>query len=197
MIATVKSIFPEPVPYIDRCGMLASYPKVGPFITSLTTQRYKATERPLYEAILRESQPPLLLANVGSLDLGRDWKSGSHSLLKADFETLKANFVPHWGPIWVAGKELQLESGRDQTSEVLISGKYTLEADQPLTVDGVVVEPGRVVQLSQGTHAFRSDRTGTARLRFGEELVRPTRAPPSKWLFEGEPSPQSFSWFHF
>jgi len=196
VIATTKAIFPKPVPYVDRCGMIASYPKVGPFITSLTTQRYQAAGKPVFETLLRESQPPLLLANVGGLDVSGNWHRGSHSLLKADFQTLKSNFVPFWGPVWVAGKDLQLEAEREQEIEMLISGRYTLEADQPLTLDhSIVVEPGRAIQLEQGIHTIVAGHGGSARLRFGEALTLPTRAPPSKWLFEGTPARQPlFSW---
>lgn len=185
VIAAVKAIFPEPVPYIDRCGMLASFPKVNPFITTLTAGRYRARGVPRFEELLRRAQPPLLLVNINALDPSREWRSGAHALMRQDLALLSANFVPHWGPIWVAGKNLTLQAEEEASFEMLIGGTYTLEAEQPLSIDGRLVQPGQTVQLAQGPHAARAEHAGTARLRYGDHLARPAGKPASTALFEG------------
>lgn len=184
LIAGVKTVFPSPVPYIDRCGMIASYPKVNRFITSLTAGRYQARGEPQFEDLLRRTQPPLLLANVGSLNLNREWRSGSHALLRPDFEVLRANFIHHWGPIWVAGKELTLQAEQDAVFEIQIAGTYTVESAQPLVLDGRPVQPGQTVQLAQSAHSARAEHAGSARLRYGDHLPIPSGRLPSKKLFD-------------
>lgn len=184
LIAAAKSLFPQPVPYIDRCGMVASFPKVNSFITTLTVRRYRAAGVPRFDEILRTTQPPLLLANVNALDLNREWRSGVHALLREDFAVLGANFIQHWGPIWVAGKELSLEAERDLPFDILIAGTYTLEAEQQVLIDGRAVPPGQTLELTQGAHAARASQPGVARLRYGDHLQLPPGKPPSRVLFE-------------
>lgn len=184
LIAAAKALFPQPVPYIDRCGMVASFPKVNSFITTLTVGRYRAAGVPKFAEILRTTQPPLLLANVNALDLNREWRSGVHALLREDFDVLDANFIQHWGPIWVAGKELSLAAGEEVPFDILIAGTYTLEAEQPLSIDGRTILPEHTVELGQGAHAARSSTPGVVRLRYGAHLPKPADKPPSRELFE-------------
>jgi hypothetical protein len=189
-VATAKSLFPDPIPYIDRCGMISSYPKVGLFMSSLMMERYRAVGKPVFETILRERQPPMLIANSMDLDLRRSGREiepqGAQPLLAADFDILKANFVNHWGPIWVAGKEFEVEPDRANDVHILISGIYTLEADQAVQVDdSTILNPGRFMHLGQGTHRVRSQRAGPVRLRIGTSLARPSHPPPFGTLIEG------------
>ena len=68
LIAAVHQQFPRPVPYVDRCGMIASFPKVGPFLSTLVWARYRASGQPIFSALIRERRPEFLLANDRSLD---------------------------------------------------------------------------------------------------------------------------------
>lgn len=189
VIATVKALFPEPTPYIDRCGMIASYPKVGPFMTSFGMDRYRRAGVPVFESILHTRQPSFLLANVSGLDLGAAGAGppgGVYKLFSEDWQILKANFVHHWGPLWVAGKVAELTPELEHDINVLISGTYTLEANQPVSIDQLApIHPGESLHLQQGPHTLTAQRAGTIRLRIGARLGRPARPPPPGALLEG------------
>lgn len=187
LLAAVHEIFPEPVPYVDRCGMVSSFPKVGPFMTSWSMDNYRQQGENIMKSLLKEEQPRMVLANVVSLQLHRSRVRGSHALRRADFQTLRANFIHHWGDVWVAGKALTAPVDETRTFQVLIGGEYTLESPEPVQIDGETVSPRQVVTLTVGKHSVRA--LGAApvdiKLRTGDNLARPGREPRAGALFRG------------
>jgi len=183
-------LFPDPVAYIDRNSMIASYPKVGFFMSSWGMENYLAGNRPIMEDLIRREQPVFLLANSCALELSRQPTEDPDlcplRLLDADFEILRDNFVHHWGAIYVAGKTFQLEAqAKPQFFEVLIPGVYTLEAAAPASIDGKTYRPGDPVTLDQATHAISA--TGGAMrvlLRWGQGLYRPDHEPSLQPIYK-------------
>jgi hypothetical protein len=183
VIAAVHEMFPEPVPYLDRCGMISSFPRARVFMSTYVLQRYRERGVPSMGRIVAEDQPRFLLANVSGLALQQPWDTvqiSDHRLLQEDFEFLQNNFVWHWGPIWLPGKRLAL-SGREMRFGIVVGGPYTVEATRSVTIDGALARPGDVVQLETGEHRVIGFDSLT--LRFGARLSRPAADPPFRGLF--------------
>jgi hypothetical protein len=187
----VHELFPEPVPYIDRNSMVASYPKVGFFMTSWGMEGYRAAGKRIMRDLLIGATPQFMIANTAALDLSvpltDEERSSVYRLFPEDFQTLRDNFVHHWGQIYVPGKRFELESTTlTQQFEILIHGEYTLEASAPVVIDGAEVRPGEQLQLDKGGHRIVS--TGpvqSAVLRWGRNLDRPARAPSPQPIYFG------------
>jgi hypothetical protein len=187
LLAAVREIFPTPVAYIDRCSMVAAYPKAGPFMTTYVLSTYRERGEAIMPGLVRDRQPVFVLANVGGLDLGAEWEAIGrlqHRLLREDFEFLRARYVHHWGPIFVAGANLEAVPGEDRAFELPVAGVYTLEAAGSVAVDGQPRVAGEVFPLAAGSHLVRSlDAPGRLTLRYGAHLPRPSGPPPSMPLF--------------
>lgn len=188
VIAAVHTIFPSPVPYVDRCAMVATFPKVGPFMSTWAIEDYRQRGRPVMVELLTQEKPHFLLQNTNSLDLGRPPGKSRRGdgFLPRDFATLQANFIPHWGPIWVAGKTVEI-SGADVSVvvDVVIAGRYLLEAAGSVSIDGQVVSPGAILDLHQGVHTLSAPEAGTISLRIASAQPPPTTPPPKARIFVG------------
>jgi hypothetical protein len=188
IIKTIHEIFPEPVPYIDRCFMISSFPMVGIHMTSWDMEQYARANRPIMRELLVTKQPVFLIANINRLDLslssgvaGRDfyWVD---PLLEEDFNVLKDNFIHHWGIIYIAGKHFQFDS-RNTTRkfENLIPGIYTIESAGDLWVDRVLYKPGDKIRLENKSYSVAPQTTPMeVALRWGEDLYRPPDPPPTQ-----------------
>jgi hypothetical protein len=196
VIDAVKEIFPEPVPYLDRCGMVGSYPMAGFFMSTWTLGNYRRAGEPVMQRILEEEQPRFLIANLETIDPGRAWKKGSrgHRLLKKDHTWLRENFVRHAGPIWVVGKRVSVKPRKTRAFTIPVEGPYTVEAPAPVRIDGETVSPGGAVFLERGPHKLRlaAEEGGSAvevTLRYGDNLPRP-ELPSMRNLFRDGPHPR-------
>ncbi|MDP2344022.1 MAG: hypothetical protein Q8O67_23895 [Deltaproteobacteria bacterium] len=188
VVDAVHAIFPTPVPYVDRCAMIATFPKAGPFMSTWTLAAYRKLGTPIMEPLLRQYQPQFVLQNVGGLELGRSFEGNAkaHRLLPADFAILQQNFIPHWGPIWVAGKAVSLPGNDASVAvDVVIAGRYVLESAAPVMVDGAAVAPSAVVELVEGAHTLSASRPLVATLRTASAQPPPTSAAPKDPLFVG------------
>jgi len=194
VLDAVHQIFPEPVPYIDRCGMVASFPKVGLFMSTWTLEDYRQRGTPVMADVLAREQPRFVLANVPSLDLGQpvlDVDDGVYALLPADAALLRDNFVPHWGPVQVAGKRITLDDEHPSvTSSWAIGGRYVVETATPVRIDGVTRAAGDVVDLEPGPHTIAAvegtpvGTVGTVVLRTAEARPPPDVVAPTERLFQ-------------
>ena len=195
-IALVHRLFPEPVPYIDRCSMIASFPKVGFFMSSWGMEVYRDAGRPVFRELIRREHPPFLIANTRSLDPSLSQEAlrarGGLTLLEEDFAVLGETYVHHWGLLYVAGKRLDLSAGAPVDFEILIPGRYTLEAAGEVTIDGQRYAAGSTLALAAGSHSAQAIEPGTGGigageviLRWGENLYVPPDPPPPGWIFAG------------
>jgi hypothetical protein len=185
VIRAVHDIFPKPVPYIDRNGMIASFPKVGFFMSSWGIDEYRAGRTPVFANLLRTRQPKLLIANSPVLVSAMGADTGWALLFKEDAAILRDNFVPYWGKLYVAGKRAHLERDTDSACQVLIPGPYRLESEGSVTIDGVLRQPGSSVELSMGRLILRSDRTQEIVLRTTDAGAVPSYSPPQGQIYTG------------
>ena len=184
VLTAVHTIFPEPVPYLDRCGMVASFPSANMFMSTYVTAAYRRVGVSLMPGIVATRQPRFLVANVLALELDKPWSmvsASGHRLLREDFEFLRNNFVHHWGPIWVPGKRVVLRRGADVPVTIVVAGAYTVESEAPVRIDGTSVAPDEVVELAAGTHRVAG--SGTLTLRSGARLRYPATPLPTQGLF--------------
>jgi len=188
LLTVVHRMFPRPVPYIDRCSMVSSFPKVGFFMSSWGLQRYRETGVPSFRALLAERPVPFLIANTISLRLDlpdRVLAGHPYSLLREDLALIRDNFVHHWGLIFVQGKRFDfVAQPGPREFEILSGGPFTLEAEGAVEIDGVAVNPGTIVELAAGPHvAVAGEGTRGAVLRWGERLWRPDFPPLTAPIF--------------
>jgi hypothetical protein len=190
LLAGIHEMFPEPVAYIDRCSMISRYSKKGFFMASWQMAEYWDAGEPVMRKAILDGQPRFLLANSPYLDLSRPPSSAQASdrgLFREDADVLAGNFIPHWGPVHVAGKSLALSStAPEKEFEILIDGPYTLEGDGPVLIDEHELAPGAVVELEKGMHAIELVAAeGNFVLRWGRGLHRPKAPPPQDPIFRG------------
>ena len=202
VLEAVHHTFPQPVSYIDRCGMVSSFPKAGLFMSTWSLEDYRLRGRAVMADVLARQQPRFVLANVESLDLQQptlDTADTVYALLPEDFAVLRGNFVHHWGPIWVAGKRIALDGDTPiVTTDVLIAGRYVIESAGSVRIDGVSHNAGDIVDLPTGLHtvaldvdvvdgADGADGAGLATtvvLRTADALPPPAFVAPTERLFQ-------------
>jgi hypothetical protein len=81
IIAATHQIFPDPVNYIDRCGMISSYRKVNFFMSTWGIAAYRAANVPVMANIAERARPAFLIMNVRSLNTS---EPNSQGLLEPD-----------------------------------------------------------------------------------------------------------------
>jgi hypothetical protein len=140
---------------------------------------------PFAEEYLGRRTVPLLLVNSRAFEdaLGLSVQNRPElRLQEADRRILRENYIPHWGPIWVAGK--RFEASPDSLEfRILVPGLYTLEGGAAL-IDGKRVGTGESLQLGRGRHAIAFDGAGARTLRWGDRLPKPDRAPPERRIYQ-------------
>jgi len=184
VVAAVHRIFPRPVPYIERASMVAGFPNASFFMTSWGMEKYRAEGRPLIAERAAVRPPVFLIVSHPALQAALDGEPGGRgALLPSDATLLRENFIPHWGPIWVAGKALPAAEA-DQAFNIAIPGPYTVESAAPVAVDGEKAAPGAIVRLGCGPHRIAAH-AGPVRLRWGDHLMRPANPPPEGQLYRG------------
>ncbi len=184
VLTIIHELFPNPTPYIDRCAMIASYPKFGLFMSQWVMGDYYKTNKGIMKDILISNQPKFILANIGGLKLDKITTNTDRRLLKADEELLQDNYIPHWGPVYVAGKTVQINGGKPIDFQIYIAGHYGVEAMYPLEINGSTYQSGDIINLQQGVQNLSSRKTQTLTLRWNK-LEYPNTSPPQKKLFHG------------
>ena len=185
LIAVVHEMFPKPVPYIDRNSMISSFPKRGFFMSTWGMLNYQRNQ-PLFARVLEGDIVPLLILNSPTLENAVGLRAAidpSRSLSEQDREILRRNFIPHWGPIWVAGQRVEVTPA-GQSLEIKIPGTYTIEL-AAVEIDGRHLAQGDTATLSRGTHSLRSDIRAIVTLRWGDHLPRPAELPIDAPIYRG------------
>jgi hypothetical protein len=180
-LAAIHEIFTKPVAYVDGYGVIASFPRVGFFMSSWGMDQYRAGGRPVFGDIIAAAQPPLLLADSVPLyhSLFQEVETAPiWHLLDEDRAFLQDNYVQHWGLVFVAGKDLRPEGPNIDTAfDVAIAGDYRVEATESIWLDGAITRPGAIVTLTTGPHFFRSETTEPVTLRWAAAAPAPAAAP--------------------
>lgn len=178
LMSTIHTMFPEPVPYVDKCSMVSSYPKIGIFMSVAGMRHYLQCGEPIMDELLANKKPLFLLANHFFLDLNsKEPPRSTHGqvLLEADWKVLRSYFIHHWGPVWVVGKQFSLGPEIPlQHFEIIVPGLYTVETDTDTLIDGTLCRHGNVVSLGEGVHTIEvKGMKATIKLKWGDHLYRP------------------------
>ena len=178
-IEGVHQVFPEPASYIDGFGAIASFPRIGFFMSSWGVDSYRAASVPMFAALVAEHQPPLLVADSPSLYAalvpGFEVPE-KRLLLPEDARFLSDHYLQYWGMLFVAGTRFAAgETARDFT--IAVAGDYRIEGAGPVRIDGRGFMPGDIVSLSAGPHRFDGDTGTETRLVWAAAQPAPTEAP--------------------
>jgi hypothetical protein len=182
LLDAADEIFPQPVAYFDFCGMLGSFEKANTFMTTWGMQSYVSAGVPAMRQRMERGVVPLVLASEQQSYLTFEemltTTGPSPYFVDADAAALRDNYLPFWGPFWLAGKAVPAD-GTTRREEFLVPGPYTVH-DAAVTVDGTVYSPGDVVQLDRGMHSLGAGRGEEARLIWGDRLKQPGYVAPGR-----------------
>ena len=186
----IHNMFPKPVPYIDGCSMVSSFPKIGFFMSSAGMRGYLKRNKPIMEYLLKTKKPLFLLADVPHLDLASDTPPRSATglaLLETDWLTLKSNFIHHWGAIWVIGKQIEFTHNfEEQTFRILVPGLYSIITNGSAVINNHLVYDKDTIYLDEGVHTIKANEKNNAvTLKKGVNLFKPAQQPLQKNLFSG------------
>lgn len=148
-LAEVHRLFPDPVPYIDHNGMVASFPREGFFMSTWGIARYRAAGQPIMTDLIDRTAPPLLLANRWALHQAMtapEVQDHPMLLLPDDQVALRDAYVHYAGVIWLAGREVTL-SADPKTVALPIPGPYRLESESSVMIDGQVLKDGMTLNI--------------------------------------------------
>lgn len=180
----VHDIFPDPVAYIDFPGMIVDYPKANFFMTTWGFHKYWRGFETSFSDLLQQQTVPMMLINHDVLANNQNDNGGASELMPVDRVTLREGFIPHWGPVWVAGRTFPAGSAAGAFS-IHAPGTYTLEG-AAARIDGRLIQPGQYLVLRRGVHRFEPMASGDTRLRWGRDLHRPDYA------YAGDPMLKDF-----
>lgn len=191
ILSVIHKMFPDPVPYIDGCSAVSSYPKVGFFMSNWGFENYYATGRPIFRKILQEQHPQFILADTPHLDFrlqrNHTFFEINHDFFEMDKQVLENNYIRYWGMIWLPGKTLHtLVAGKQQTFEILIPGPYVVESSHSVFIDKMNIKPGEKTILTSGNHLIEAQKHyQNIVLRWDKIKYRPTTPPPEISTFYG------------
>ena len=185
VVAAVHQVFPEPVPYIDHGGMIASFPKANFFMSSWGVEHYLRTGRDFMPDALEKYRPPLLLVNHGVL---YPRSLSFRQLREADRKLLASSYVEYWGPIRVAGVETVIPARQAIRVRLPFPGRYRIESRHILVVDGRSLRPGDTLEVRDSTElalesATMTDAETKVRLVWAAAREPPTELPPKLPLY--------------
>ena len=186
VVRAVHTIFPAPVPYVDHCGMIATFRKVGPFLSTWGVEVYRAKGHSLMGEAIAIARPPMVLVDSSVLDPG---SAHFEKLLPEDRRIIENQYLPYWGPIRVAGAQAILMEGDSVVVEVPFPGAYRLAANGPVLINAELHQAGSVVNLTD-TRVLMADpkdssyRTGeSVRLVWAAAAAPPSELPSMQPLF--------------
>ncbi|MBL4913822.1 glycosyltransferase family 39 protein [Shewanella schlegeliana] len=184
-VELIHRLFPSPTSYIDCCSMIASYPKQGFFMSSWGMEAYLEAKQPVLKSVIAVKEPAFVIANNRFLNHSSASETFSKQLHPADLAALKQNYIPHWGALYVAGKQLQLRA-RNTHFSINIPGEYTLEATHPIIVNEQNLSPGETLFLVKGNHIAKPTKLNQeVSFRWGNHLYRPPLQSHFQPIFTG------------
>lgn len=177
LVAAVHQVFPEPVNYIDRCGMISSFRKVNFFMSTWGMDSYRDRNEPFMPAAIRDSRPAFVLVNSSALNPNRPSDSG---LLPADYESIELFYPKYWGPLRVAGGSAKLAGAISVRIRVPFPAEYRIAATGPILVDGRPTKHGDVVNVpAEGVIVSAASSADETRVRLFLAVAQP---PPNEQL---------------
>ncbi|HCP48296.1 MAG TPA: hypothetical protein DIU15_19815 [Deltaproteobacteria bacterium] len=172
LLEDVKSVFPEPVPYLAGIGVVPGYKELAGYMTGDRRRARRAVDRNFFRAIVRKQKPRFFIRTYMSRDNYLRWKEARE---------IYRSYLPYRPSMYVHGGRAawnkESEGGQRQV-RLLFDGPYTVRLRQRksaappwLKVDGATVEEGQVLQLKAGKHTL---------------AVGPSDKPGELWLIAGE-----------
>jgi len=184
VLAAAHEIFPEPVAYFDFPGMIVDFPKANVFMTVWGMRKYRAGHEASLVDVMAQETVPLLVVNQAGVEVNQSSAGPWKGFLPADAKALREGFIPHWGPLWVAGRRFPDEAAAG-SFEIYAPGIYTVEG-ATARIDGQLYAAGQTIDLARGLHRFEPGADGETLLRWGDHLRRPAAA------FDGGPLLKDF-----
>jgi len=157
LISAVHQIFPEPVDYVDRCGMIASFRKVNPFMSTWGMESYRRQAKPFMPAAIRERHAAFVLVNHSALSPAR---RNSNDLLPEDSDLLVRYYPRYWGPVRVAGAIATITDQVPTSLAVPFAADYRVVTPRPILIDGTLRHHGDVISVPAGGVTAIAPRTG-------------------------------------
>lgn len=139
VVTAVHTVFPDAVPYADHAGIIASFPKTNPFLSTWGVDHYVRKKKPFMDG-----QAVFVLADSPVLRPGTRRFS---SLLAEDRLVIERQYVPLWGPLSVAGADFSIDASSRTIIMVPVPGYYRLEAADSVVVNGNPLKPGDSIHL--------------------------------------------------
>jgi hypothetical protein len=176
----VDMLFPEPVAYFDFPGSLPRHEKANFFMTTWGVKLYQERGQPEFLAAMLERPVPLLLTSELRINpyllAVMEGSARSQAFHRDDVIALRTTYRRWWGPIWVAGREV--EAGETITWDVLVPGTYSVEGR--LLVNGQRKTTGNRVSLARGKVTLEAIGESDAGLIYGTNPQRPVMAEPAR-----------------
>jgi hypothetical protein len=188
LVSAVHGMFTEPVTYVDRCGMIATFRKANYFMSTWGLEEYRRRGQPFMQKALRERHPAFVLVNTPYLDPGT---GGPYGLLPEDRRLIRDYYPVYWGPVRVAGAEGRLEGRKAVTLTVPFASRYRLTSDQPVRIRETIYRDGDVVDIPDGgltlevTVVAESAAGSRVALFLAEANPRPEASLPDVPIFTG------------
>lgn len=182
VLSAVHDIFPDPVRYFDFPGMIVDFPKENFFMTTWGVRKYWIGLEPSFSEVMAREIVPLLVVNQDTLVRNQTGNEPAWELHERDGLALREGYIPHWGPLWVAGHifpAAQLENN----FTIYAPGTYTMEGATAV-IDGNTIAAGATITLARGSHSFVRSGAGEVRLRWGDHLKKPPKPFSGKPVFK-------------
>lgn len=186
VLRAVHAIFPHAVPYIDHCGMVATFHKVNIFMSTWGMEDYRRHATPFVVPALRAYRPPLLVVTRAFLD---PRLPQSQALLPEDRELIERLYQPYWGPIFIAGARAELVPGETLAVELPFPGSYRVVSDEPVVIDGLARSQGDVVDIAGTSVSIvrrlpaADSRSLVVQLLWADARSPPSQSPGPGYLF--------------
>ena len=189
VIAAVHRIFPEPVPYLSGRFSIASLHNVGFFMSTWGLENYQAANRAMLAEPIAMQRPVFVFADSAPLYAALEpveLRPDFPRLVEADRAAVAENYIPHWGWVYIAGKQFRFTTRAPQEFALIVPGVYTLEGTGEAVIDGRTYRPGDTLQLDSKAHSIApSAAPADLTLRWGDHLYRPTEPPPDVPFYRG------------
>ena len=184
VVAAVHQVFPAPVPYIDHSGMIASFRKTNFFMSTWGVDNYRRAGGDFMPSAV-EQRPPLLLVNYPVL---RPGALLFRQLRAVDQALIISSYVEYWGPIRVAGIDVQVPAGRPIHARLPFPGRYRIESSNGVRVNGRHYAPRDILDSGDSVDlvieaAPGSDEETAVRLVWAAAQEPPRSQPPGRPLY--------------
>lgn len=174
-----SELFPEPVKYFDFPGFLPQHSKANFFMSIWGFRDYRAGVFPSFREIMETETVPLV-ATVDAAHKPRmrgamEGTAMTEFFVPGDVEALRSTYRPVWGPLWVAGTELEPLEVRNWT--VRVPGQYTVEGT--LTIEGRTYGTGDVITIDRGEVRMQAGEESSG-LLYGDNISIPQTPAPER-----------------